>query len=400
MVIPVAKLLQQFGFSVKVLGLTIAAKVVEDAQLPCLTMRNFLRPRDKRAREWGEKLALGQAKNPDVPWEETVAYLGLSYDDLIESVGLEEAERRFRQYGRQTFLPVRLMQRVLAQVNPSVVVTTSSPRAERAAILAAGLTQIPSVCMVDLFIGFELEWLKEHNYANKICVLNSYVAQKLINAGRVANQICVTGNPAFDSINTLMTIEKGHQLRKLRNWNDKTVVLWVSQVEPLKHPAHPNELGDTDLPAKILRNLRSICQSDPDMILVIRPHPVEVFDSNSIYLKDNEVLSFKSEDIASLLHAVDVVVVMTSTVGLEAHMANATVVQVTGSLYTSDAPYKIFGIADFECSPDDLSKIMPLANEMACSRRNSLIDTSLSNIKKESATHNVAKVIKELYIPS
>jgi hypothetical protein len=57
-------------------------------------------------------------------------------------------------------------------------------------------------------------------------------------------------------------------------------------------------------------------------------------------------LSPRGEPLHELLHACDGAVVLTSTVGLEARLAGCAVVQVTGSLYTADAPYLAYGIAD------------------------------------------------------
>jgi hypothetical protein len=86
---------------------------------------------------WGSSLMQGLG-GPVADPQETVAYLGLSMADLIADVGPEEAELAYRQFGRQAFLPVRTLDRILRQVAPDLVVCTNSPRAERAAVLAAG----------------------------------------------------------------------------------------------------------------------------------------------------------------------------------------------------------------------------------------------------------------------
>lgn len=50
--------------------------------------------------------------------------------------------------------------------------------------------------------------------------------------------------------------------------------------------------------------------------------------------------------LPTLLHAVDLVVTLTSTVGLEGHLAGARVVQVQGSVFEEALPLARFAMAD------------------------------------------------------
>lgn len=50
--------------------------------------------------------------------------------------------------------------------------------------------------------------------------------------------------------------------------------------------------------------------------------------------------------LPALLHACDLVVTLTSTVGLEGHLAGCRLVQVTGSVFDEAMPLLRYGIAD------------------------------------------------------
>ncbi len=65
-------------------------------------------------------------------------------------------------------------------------------------------------------------------------------------------------------------------------------------------------------------------------------------------LPDSTQVRLTGQDwpLAPLLHAVDAVATLTSTVGLEGHLAGARLVQVTGSVFDEAMPLGRFGIAD------------------------------------------------------
>lgn len=62
--------------------------------------------------------------------EETAAYLGLSFGDLVGKVGLEQAESRNRQFCHHAFLPVLKLTRILKHIKPDVVVSSGLPHPE------------------------------------------------------------------------------------------------------------------------------------------------------------------------------------------------------------------------------------------------------------------------------
>ena len=343
MLIPVALALAASGLARPVvLALTTAAPVARAAGLEVLQFKDFVEPADGPALAHGRRLmaALGA---PVADAEETTAYLGLSFADLVAEVGPEEAESRYLEKGRQAFLPTATLSRILKKIRPDVVVATNSPRAERAAIVAARQLGIPSVCVVDLFAIDEVQWIGKPDYADRVCVLNESVRQFLIASGRGAEQVVVTGNPGFDALNDTATVALGQRLRAAQGWVGKRVIVWPEQVEPAVHP-FDGRTGNPALPAKALEQVMGWVLMRDDVVLCIRARagaqaPVIPGDARI-------VLTGQDWPLAPLLHAVDLIVTLSSTVGLEGHLAGCRLVQVLGSVFDSAMPLARYGIAD------------------------------------------------------
>jgi len=351
MLLPVARALQDHGLAEPIfLGLTTARAEVLAAGWPCLGFADFVEPGDAAALEAGEHL-VSQLATQAADRTESVAYLGLNWADLVSEHGEAEATRRYQRDGRQAFLPVRTLRRILERLKPDAVLATSAPRAERAALLAARQLGVASLCLVDLFAATEIEWLRDPLFADRVGVLNGRVRERLLAAGRKPEQVVVTGNPAFDAITDPQVRERGRAMRAARGWSDRCVVLWASQIEPASHPTRP-EPGHPELPGHIAQTLREQLAVHEAMQLVVRPHPSE--PAGVLPEHDRESLSGRTESLHELLHACDVVVVMTSTVGIEARLAGKHVIQVLGSLYSIDTPYLAYGIADQAVTLDDL----------------------------------------------
>lgn len=343
MVVPVARALANAGLAKPVvLALTTAASVARAAGLKVFQFKDFLTTGDGAAIAHGKRLMAEMSGSVTDP-EETVAYLGLCYAELVEDVGFVEALRLYQRDGRQAFLPLRTLQRIVGKLAPSVVVTTNSPRAERAAIVAARSLGLPSVCLVDLFCLDEVKWIGVPDYADTVCVLNDSVKRFLESAGRAGGQVVVTGNPAFDTLGDPGHIVDGQQLRLSRQWGNKRVLLWPTQVEPAYHPFN-GASGDVDLPRSALKRVIHWVLSRDDCILCIRPRAGElaptVPDDPRIVVTGQEV------SLPALLQAVDLVVTLNSTVGLEGHLAGTRLVQILGSVFDDAMPLKSYGIAD------------------------------------------------------
>ena len=343
MLIPVAQALAASGLGRPVvLALTTAAPAARAAGLEVIQFKDFLAPGDDAALTHGRRL-LAELGAPVADAEETTAYLGLSFADLVAEVGLQEAQARYLEKGRQAFLPAATLTRITKKIRPDLVVATNSPRAERAAIVAARQLGIRSVCVVDLFAIDEVKWIGDVNYADQVCVLNESVRQFLVASGRRPDQVVVTGNPGFDALNSATAMAQGQQLRLAQGWAGKRVIVWPNQVEPAVHP-FDGRAGNPDLPARALAQVMAWVLSRDDVVLCIRARAGEP----ALVIPDDTRIVLTGQDwpLAPLLHAVDLVVTLSSTVGLEGHLAGCRLVQVLGSVFDSAMPLARYGIAD------------------------------------------------------
>jgi len=102
------------------------------------------------------------------------------------------------------------------------------------------------------------------------------------------------------------------------------------------------------------KTLLDILSRHPDWRLVIRPHPSE--DLAYTDLPANVELSDRTDPLYEVLSAVDVVITMSSTVGLEAALLGKPLISLDISIFTPDAPYSKMGISKGVNNLVDLEK--------------------------------------------
>lgn len=362
---PIAKKMLAMKFDVNFLALTTAMEFLEVRGIPYIKYSDLPGAMDDDVVSYGKYLMSQGASNIKISTKETIAYLGLNFREMVRLHGEELAHIKYKEYGRQSFLPINLFVEWFRISRPDVVVATNSPRSEQAAILAAGILGIPSLCVLDLFGMQEVEWLGQPNYADRVCVLNQQVKDMLVDHGRSPQEIAVTGNPAFESINSPKLKDLAIQKRLSMGWGATDfVILFASQVEPVAHP-FSSMVGDPLLPRKIENKLRDFVSVDDHAHLVVRFHPSEdvVFKEGQARVTSSNQL----DNLEILLHAVDIVVVVTSTVGVQAYLAGKEVVAIQSSVLASYTPFKKMGMAK---GVDDLDQLI---NEvkLSCDRKHS-----------------------------
>lgn len=313
------KMAQEQDIEQIVVALTTARTTFEQENIPYISFQDFV-DQEPEALTVGAELLTGQYQHPDVPLKESQAYMGLSYLDLVDSQGRDTAKKLFAHEGRKAFLPKRTFKRLFNKLNPDVVVATNSPRAERAAIEAAKESNIPSLCLVDLFTEFELRgFLSDPGYGNKICVFNELAKSILISAGRPESEIEVTGNPGFDSLSSNQNIQAADSYKDRHALKNQTTVLWARS-------NLPEDLALADLTEKTLIDL---ALKHPQISVIIRPHPNE--PPRVVPSAKNIILSGKADPIAHVLHASDIVCTLYSTVAVEAFLIGKKVLQISGT---------------------------------------------------------------------
>lgn len=279
---------------------------------------------------WGERLLPGNI-SPDVPLEETRAYLGINYLDLMAQHGAAGAAEYYRQHGRFGFMPRHFMRRVLDKLAPDVVVATNSPRSERAGLDCAKTGGIPTVGMVDLF-GLDSDtYVLHETKPDWTCVISDSVRARLILRGFPGKSVVVTGNPAFDGLFTVDSRERANRFLVEHDWQQLKPVLFAGHWEPQTHPNTPVPAGQA-LPREIEAVLREHVRQREELALIVRYHPSDW--NNYPRLPDGHRIHFSEpprEPIHPLILCSQAVVVQTSTVGLEAAVGGKAVVSVENS---------------------------------------------------------------------
>lgn len=341
-IVPLALRARELGLCEPlVLALTTAAPVVRAAGLKTLGFKDFLLPQDEVWLQVGRQL-VRQLPSEPADADESAAYLGLSYADMVLDHGEELAAATYEKSGRQAFLPVHFLRRVIGRLQPQLVCATNSPRAEQAALLAAGHLGVPAACVIDLFAVDEKRWIGKRGFADRVCVLNESVRQSLLDMERQPGEVLVTGNPAFDRLFEPAAGAGAAAMRERLGGGARRILLWASQHEPARHPWRA-EAGDPTLPGRVLQRLIDYVHSHEGWLLAVRPHPSEM--PPQLPVSALVVLTGRDWSLTDLLYACDAVCTLTSTVGLEAHLIGKPVIQVRGSIFEDAAPYGAMGVA-------------------------------------------------------
>ncbi|QDQ86241.1 UDP-N-acetyl glucosamine 2-epimerase [Alcaligenaceae bacterium SJ-26] len=384
--LPVAAVLRDSGWRVHVLALTTAFKYAKAQGWEPLGFKDFLTPADDPALLFADSL-VGNDATDLVPLEESRAYLGLSYLDLVGERGEEDAARAYAQKGRQAFLPVATMRRILKRLRPDVLITTASPRAEYAAQLAADELGIKRVILLDLPDAYMVDRVASVAAGACVCVADRLSREMLLQRGVDDAYIRVAGNPAFDSLHAVSQQAITDYRAKAGVAEDGALVVWASQPEPTMHPA-TGEVGNPDLPAEIETALRQWASGREKDRLVVRYHPSEARD---FYVSPNTGFSSRADDLSVLLNACDALVTMTSTVAIQAAALGKRVVSVDLSVFSRDLPLVELGISRGVTSLDSLPMVLESVLEEARVPGDSVADSGR-------AADFVADVIKNMFV--
>lgn len=355
-VAPVIKHLQAQGVSCELLALTLGYKQAQRLDLQPRGYRNFLHLVDREAVLARGRQLLDGNTHPDVDPFESECYLGINYQEWVDTHGEEAAAEKYRLAGRRGFLPLRFLGRVIDELRPAVVVSTGSPRSEQAAIEAAAQRGVPSLTMVDLFGLPHDNYLRNTVFADRITVLSDFVRNNLANAGIDASRIAVTGCPAYETLFDPAHQQAQHALRESLGWQDLRVIMWAGNLEE-PGPGVTAEFLGTALALDAERRLRAWVASRPDTALLIRYHPSQYHLFPDLGAYPRIYRSIPTQDpLAPQLHLADSLVVQTSTVGFEAALIGKRVLCLSYSpmVINTDFDYGRLGLGESVPRPDAL----------------------------------------------
>ncbi len=353
-------------WNIQLLALTTARRAARAAGWDSLgyeSLLDLLEPAERdQALRLGRELQPGNS-HPDIAPSETVAYLGVNAWSLQRQLGEQEAARVLAERGRHGFHPRQFLERVLRALRPELLLTTNSPRSEQAALEAAQALGIPSLAVLDLFAQPGDPFAARRQRPDRVCVLAEAVRDNLLAAGWEAERIVVTGNPAFDALQEPRLREQARELRRrwARRWGREPgrLVLVATQPEAQAHPASAWPAGDA-LALAMEASARAWVEQRPEASLVVRHHPNHWHRAQRA--ADTEQVHFSvpaDEAIEPLVLAADVVVVQTTTVGLQAAVAARPVLSLQcspGALRGLD--YASLGVARGVASLEDLPRAL------------------------------------------
>jgi hypothetical protein len=402
MVAPVVRALSAYPDIVsETLALTLGGPYFKRQGLSYKGFKDFLTPADRDAMEWGRRLA-EQSHRPatGIEQEEAIAYLGLSYWDLVMREGRAQAARLWVEKQREAFYPLSVMERVIGRSGPDMVVTTNSPRSEQAAIQVANRRGIPTLSMQDLFGVFN--WCQPQ--ADYVTVISPLVIENIIrDKGRRAGQeYLVTGNPAFDSAfdhrGPVNVAWRQTHLPSLPA--NAKALLWVDEGNNVYRPPGESRSvvhirSDEEITCCLETLARSTRASDG--YLLIRPHPSQqraVYDQWMNEAGHRHVIFAGDLPLYPLLNAVDAVATFTSTVGCEALLMGRPVIQIGYHRGQRNLLLGEWGVARLAETPEQLPEMVRRAFQEGVPREMQLrIDAMFSN---ERAAPKIAAAIARI----
>ena len=172
--------------------------------------------------------------------------LGLNYIELENYLGYDDSKYIYSLFGRQSFLPIEAAKKILIHENPDMIITTNSPKFERAFHLASISLNIKSIILTDLFSKFDIF----HYSVDKIYVMSKITFFNLYRKGYLSSQIEITGNPAFDK--NIIPIDKVKNKILIATQNDIHKSSFIKFISILVKSftnfdfylrKHPNDLG-------------------------------------------------------------------------------------------------------------------------------------------------------------
>ncbi|MEO0915715.1 MAG: hypothetical protein AAFY31_01850 [Pseudomonadota bacterium] len=316
-IIAVAHALIAYGIDPTLIGFTTAYQAYLRAGLRAKNVSVLI---ESRMEDYDEARLIAlqflpQQTHPDITQQETGDYFAIGLHDLIARLGREEALRHMRHEGRAAFEPIATMEAYLRELQPSCIVTTTSPRFELALIRAGRRLGIPTIAIADIYLQRERSWVLSGDYADHLCVLNTALRDELQRHGPIGTKVYATGNPAFDQIASLRKqTERRNTLRAKLGLSDETLILWPSA------SVRQADFADRPFasPAEVTAAMEKLCSTRADYAYLLRPHP------NAPYLlpegAENGILDPGLMPEEAILIS-DVVCFEVSTMGLQAHLA-------------------------------------------------------------------------------
>jgi len=136
--------------------------------------------------------------NPNLNFSkfESLAYLVINVFNfsLEHKLTFDEASKKIKEIGRQVFYPVKFFKNIFSIIKPDAIISTISPKSERAALKAGRDSNIISISLDDLFGNHYVhDPVAEYHFVMSDYVKDMY-SKKLSHQDKIFN----TGNPYLE----------------------------------------------------------------------------------------------------------------------------------------------------------------------------------------------------------
>ena len=361
-------------YEVELIALTGAKKKAQTNGLLALGFDDLITQEERQNYEIAASSIFADNYNPlsGVSKRETLSYLGANWIENIERFGLKQTESLYNKIGRHSFLPVNFFVKQLEKRRYDLIVTTNSPKSERAALIAANKLGVPSIRIEDLFFDDNLQIelmqkLGEDFFSTigsqkaaptKICVCSEYTKALYLTKkdnmllDTSLKDVVVTGQPIFDRL--VDHRPEGERLSFFEKIDhNKRTVLW----------SHQNQTADGDSVLELLS--ASVQEMAPSgWQLLVKFHPdVETQNIDRVkrcLLRNYTQVLFASEsdDLPDIIAKVDAVMAQESTTMLEAHFLTKPTICLDPKNIRQDIPYVSTGMSERVQTSDQLLEVL------------------------------------------
>ncbi|WP_336020946.1 UDP-N-acetylglucosamine 2-epimerase [Fusobacterium polymorphum] len=297
---------------ITILALTTSKYKFEQEKIPYKLITDYYdEEKDKEIYRLGEDFCIRNNVDISIGKDETYLYHGYALKELLEKYDKEKIEEGFKKFGRAIFLPVEFMKSVIVSENPDLVITTNSPRYEKASLIISKELNLKTLSIEDQFgiegiensskdlIDFFQDKIYERIYGDYVCV-PSEITEKNLDFNKI-NKIFITGNPSFDkALEFFMDNNKKEKTKK-----ESITLCYLSQ----KHPEN----------ILIMKNLIKFTE-EKDFNLIVKIHPNEKIED---YLKEidnkmNKNVKILNSNLYESILKSDIIITISSTAALEA----------------------------------------------------------------------------------
>lgn len=267
--------------------------------------------------------------NSGISKNESIYYLGLSFWDLKARIGEIKAKKKYSKHKRNAFEPIEVIERIMLYENPDLVISTTSPRFEIAAIRAAKKNKIPTLQLMDLFA--EIYPQPEAKFIGCTNQKSKEILEKKL---KKSSKVFVVGQPSIEKTMMNVASKNIQDIKKCIDipMRSKVILVATQKMITKNSDRSTNDILDNkDIFDNIFKQLSQIENFNKFKILV-RFHPISEDSQTYLKLKKKYPFLYITNDEISLSDSIaisNLVITHSSTVGIEALMCNKKVITFT-----------------------------------------------------------------------